>query len=82
MFDFGFEKDLINEVVVKWVSTHHNAPECRKVLDTHEAAQRLNTPESAEAYHLALRELWVVRPWDCGDIGLNLLPRRSTVLVG
>lgn len=82
MRTFLFENSLVNEVVARWVGDHHQDPECRKVLDTHEVAARTGLKEDVDKYEKALRELWVVRPWDCGNIGLQLFPRKSSVLVG
>jgi hypothetical protein len=80
MRTFPFEKDLINETIVRWVSDHRDDPECRRVLDAHERAQRLGTKEAIESYEKALRELWYIRPWDCGALGMTLLRKPCAVL--
>jgi hypothetical protein len=84
MRTFLFENFLVDEVVARWVGdpAHSRDPEVRKVLDTHEVAARTGLKEDADKYEQALKALWVVRPWDCGNIGLDLFPRGSSVLVG
>ncbi len=81
MICFAFEKDLVNEVVARWVAEHPKDPECRKVLDAHLEAQRMKTKETAVAYEKALRELWIIRPWDVERSGLLLKTRKSPCLV-
>lgn len=75
---FGFEKELVNETVVNWVSKNHNSIECRKVIDAHEKAVRLRTKVCIDLYEQALRELWVVRPWETAP-GLFLFDKPCTV---
>jgi hypothetical protein len=84
MEKFLFEEVLVNEVVARWVGdpAHMWDPEVRKVLDTHVVAIRTKAKADVDRYEQALRDLWVVRPWDCGNIGLRLFPRKNSVLVG
>lgn len=81
MRSFAFEKDLVDEVLCRWVGEHPMDPACRKVLDTHLAAQRDGGGKAAENYERALRELRVLRPWDEEITGLMLKTRKTPCLV-
>lgn len=78
MKSFTFEKSLVNEIVVRWVADHRDDTECRKVLTAHERAQRLGTKEAEAEYEMALRELWIVRPWEGAA---NLIRSQPPVMV-
>lgn len=80
MRSFLFEKELITEVVVRWVGEHQNEPACRKVLDTHLKAQKTGLQIDAELYRMALKALWSIRPWDNEKTGLIIKPK-AMVLV-
>jgi len=72
-FKFKFEKDLINELVVRWISDHRNDPECRKVIDTHMVAVNRGTKTDIDDYENALRIIWIIKPWQGCGIGPKLI---------
>lgn len=77
MIEFPFEKTLVDEVLARYVALNRADPECRKVLDTHLAAQKKKTKEAVMEYELALRELRVLRPWDNEGTGLILKTKKA-----